>query len=95
MTGLRDSHDLPKANVKVMKQNVIKLKTVENTAFHFGQRYPVIILAEPKEMYSESTIPTPESPTYGPGCRLPLPFLSFAKITLKKLKQLYPSIKST
>lgn len=55
----RDSLNLPRANTKLMKQNIIKIVTAEDTVFHFGQRYAVVVLSEPKEMYSESTIPIP------------------------------------
>lgn len=66
-----------------------------NETFNFSQRYPVLLLSEPKEAYSPSLMPCPESPSSGLSSRLPLPYLTFAKIILKKLKQLYPNLKST
>lgn len=40
-------------------------------------------------------MPKPESPSSTIPSRLPLPFLSYATIVLKKLRQIYPLIKST
>lgn len=95
LSNYRESSSSYKDNIKIQKENAIKLTMVKNEVFNFSQRYPVLLLSEPKESYSPSLMPCPETPSSGLVSRFPLPYLSFSKIILKKLKQLYPTIKST